>query len=68
MKLKLTLLLTFVVSLSALSQVPTYYNDVNINLTGTALKTELATKIINTHTTNLSYTPLVFGMQLNKQI
>lgn len=48
-------------SLSALSQVPTYYNDVNINLTGTALKTELATKIINTHTTNLSYTPGVWN-------
>ena len=32
-----------------------YYNDVNLNLTGIALKNELATKIISTHTRNLSY-------------
>ncbi|WP_428743046.1 endonuclease [Tenacibaculum sp.] len=46
-----------ITSLSVFSQIPSYYNDVNLNLTGTALKNELATKIINTHTTNLSYTP-----------
>ena len=61
MKLKLPLLLTLLVSISALSQVPSYYNDINITLTGTALKTELATKIINTHTTSLSYTPGVWN-------
>lgn len=37
------------------SQIPAYYSDVDLNLTGTSLRDELATKIINTHTTNLSY-------------
>ncbi|CAL2110669.1 conserved protein of unknown function precursor containing a type A C-terminal secretion signal. Putative extracellular ribonuclease [Tenacibaculum sp. 190130A14a] len=48
-------------SFSAFSQVPTYYNDVNMNLTGSALKDELATKIISTHTTILTYTPDVWN-------
>ncbi len=51
------LLLTFTVSYA---QIPSYYNDVNLNLTGQQLKDELAIKIINTHTTNLSYTPGVW--------
>lgn len=45
-------------TITAFAQVPTYYNDVNLNLTGTALKNELATKIINTHTNNLSYSEI----------
>jgi len=32
-----------------------YYNDVDLSLTGINLKNELATKITNTHTHNLSY-------------
>ena len=50
------------VFLSVLSygQVPTYYNGTNINQTGDALKTSLATLIISTHTTTLSYTPGVW--------
>jgi endonuclease I len=40
-----------------IAQVPDYYNDVNLSLTGADLKGVLATKIINTHTNNLSYTP-----------
>ncbi|CAM1365222.1 Por secretion system C-terminal sorting domain-containing protein [Tenacibaculum sediminilitoris] len=56
MKHKLLLIL-LIASLSVFTQVPSYYNDVNLNLSDTALKNELATKIINTHTTNLSYTP-----------
>lgn len=32
-----------------------YYDDVNLNLSGLALKTELANKISNTHTNHLSY-------------
>jgi endonuclease I/chitodextrinase len=47
-------------TMAAYAQIPTYYNDVNLTLTGTALKDALATKIINTHTTNLSYTPGVW--------
>ncbi len=46
-----------IISLSAYSQIPTYYNDVNLTLSGTLLKDELATKIISTHHTNISYTP-----------
>ncbi len=38
-----------------LAQIPAYYNDVNLSLSGIALKNELATKIISTHTHNLSY-------------
>lgn len=34
-----------------------YYNDVNLNKTGQALKSELATKITTTHVNKLSYTP-----------
>ena len=40
-----------------IAQVPDYYNDVNLSLTGVDLKAALATKITNTHTNNLSYTP-----------
>ena len=60
MKHKLLFFL-LIASLSIFSQVPSYYNDVNLNLSGSALKNELATKIINTHTTNLSYTPGVWN-------
>ena len=59
MKKLLPLLLLFF-TLSAFSQIPSYYNDVNLNLTGTALKDELATKVISTHTTFISYTPGVW--------
>jgi endonuclease I/chitodextrinase len=38
----------------------TYYNDVNIDLTGIALKNALATKITVTHTKKLNYTPDVW--------
>ncbi len=57
---KAFLLLLFMTSIIGYSQIPAYYNDVNLNLSGQALKNELATKIINTHTTNLTYTPGVW--------
>ena len=38
-----------------------YYDDVNLNLTGISLKEALATKIITTHTNNLSYTPGIWN-------
>ncbi len=60
MKLNLLLLLiTF--CCSAKAQIPTYYNDVNLDLVGAALRNELANKIKNTHTTFLSYTPGVWN-------
>ena len=51
----LVLLLLFSVKIFA--QIPAYYNDVNLNLSGLPLKEELAVKIINTHT-NLSYSEI----------
>lgn len=48
-------------TLAIIAQIPSYYNDVNINQTGTALKDALAVKIINSHHTNLSYTPGVWN-------
>jgi len=52
---KITLLGVLFIPLFLVAQIPSYYNDVNLSLTGTALKDELATKIINTHTLFLSY-------------
>jgi len=54
--LKRTLLLsvTLVINVILFAQQP-YYNNVNLSLTGAALKTELANKITNTHTSLLSY-------------
>ena len=59
LKANLTLLLTLV-SGFLFSQVPSYYNDVNLNLTGQALQNELAAKITNSQTTVLTYTPGVW--------
>ncbi len=58
---KLLPILFLIIALSAFSQVPSYYNNTNLNLNGTALKNELASKIISTHTTNISYTPGVWN-------
>lgn len=54
---KLLPFILLITSLSVFSQIPSYYNDVNMTLTGSALKDELATKIISTHHTFISYTP-----------
>lgn len=51
---KITLFILLISSVTTFSQ-QTYYNDVNLNLTGTTLKEELATKIISTHTRFLFY-------------
>ncbi len=52
---KFTVFTFLVFPLLLLAQIPSYYNDVNLSLSSTALKDELATKIINTHTRFLSY-------------
>ncbi|MGB0887031.1 MAG: endonuclease [Vicingaceae bacterium] len=49
------LLFVFVVTSSFLFAQQPYYNNVNLTLTGMALKSELSQKIINTHTSLLSY-------------
>jgi len=58
---KTLLLLTYLfASITIIAQVPSYYNDVNLLLTGQNLRNELTTKIIETHTTFLTYTPGVW--------
>ncbi len=52
---KITLLGLLFLPFLMIAQIPSYYNDVNLSLTGTTLKDELATKIITTHTLFLSY-------------
>ena len=59
MRLFITGLLLLVVN-HTYAQIPTYYNDVDLTLTGTALKNALTTKITTTHTNFLSYTPGVW--------
>ncbi len=53
-------LLLVLISVSLYSQIPAYYNDINLNLTGQALQNELGAKVTNTHATFLSYTPGVW--------
>ena len=57
---KKLLLLLFITSFSVSFSQETYYNDVDLQLTGIALKEALATKIISTHSNPLSYTPGVW--------
>ncbi|MFY0602637.1 MAG: lamin tail domain-containing protein [Flavobacteriaceae bacterium] len=59
MRLFITGLLLLVVNY-AYAQIPTYYNDVDVTLTGTALQNALTNKITATHTNFLSYTPGVW--------
>ncbi|WP_299189834.1 endonuclease [uncultured Aquimarina sp.] len=57
---KIVLLLVMGYSLASFGQIPSYYNDVNLSLSGQSLKNELATKVTNTQTNTLSYTPGVW--------
>lgn len=54
MKQHYTLIFTLLFFYGVWSQ-QSYYDDVNLTLTGVALKTALATKVTNTHTNVLSY-------------
>ena len=56
---KLLLFILTVTSFISFSQ-EDYYDDVNLQLTGIALKDALAAKIISTHSNMLSYTPGVW--------
>ena len=60
MKKQLLFLIFSLYSIFILAQ-ESYYNDVDLNLTGISLKEALATKIITTHTNNLSYTPGIWN-------
>lgn len=55
--------LALLLSLSIFAQIPTYYNNVNLTLTGLALKTELANKITTTHTNLLTYSGVWTALQ-----
>ncbi len=57
---KILLWLVLAITSSGYCQVPAYYNDVNLTLSGQSLQNELAAKITNTHTTFLTYTPGVW--------
>ncbi|RZN80956.1 MAG: T9SS type A sorting domain-containing protein [Winogradskyella sp.] len=61
MKKKLLSVSFFLFTALLYAQIPTYYNDVNLNQTGTSLKDELSSKITTTQTTILSYTPSVWN-------
>jgi endonuclease I len=54
----------FVISNKCFAQIPTYYNDVNLSLNGIALKDELATKIITTHSNTLSYSEILDAIKI----
>lgn len=59
--IKKLLLLLFITSFSiSFSQVQSYYSDVDLTLSGQALKDALAKKTISEHTNMLSYTPGVW--------
>lgn len=60
MKKSLLLLALLCVNSIALAQIPSYYDDVNLSLQGQSLQNELSTKVTQTHTTFLSYTPGVW--------
>jgi len=57
---KVPLLIFFLFSILSFSQIPSYYNDVNLELSGQNLLNELGGKVTETHTTYLSYTPGVW--------
>jgi len=59
--MKKTILLLFLfIGQLLVAQVPSYYNDVNLTLTGLALKTALSNKVKSTHTTLLPYSSSSF--------
>ncbi len=58
---KLFFFLLLITTVNLFSQIPSYYNDVNLNLNGNSLRNALATKIISTHQNFLSYTPGVWN-------
>ena len=58
----LYVLLAIFLEATSFAQIPSYYNDVNLTLTGMNLKNALTTKITNTHTNQISYTPDVWNV------
>lgn len=52
---KFLLLFFTLLNVAIFAQIPAYYNNVNLTLTGQALKNELANKITVTHTNEITY-------------
>ena len=52
----LNTILLFFFSSSFIGQIPSYYQSINLNLTGDQLKNELSNLIINTHQNLIPYT------------
>lgn len=67
MKKQFLFLLLSLCSISLLAQ-ESYYDDVNLNLTGLDLKIELANKITVTHTNYLDYTPDTWNASMNTDV
>lgn len=67
MKKQLLFLLIFIHSLFIPAQ-ESYYDDVNLYLTGLDLKIELANKITDTHTNYLDYTPDIWNASMNTDV
>lgn len=61
MKTLLSFLALCFVYCSSFAQIPTYYNNVNLNTTGQTLKNNLATKVINSQNQTISYTPGIWN-------
>lgn len=57
----LSLMLCFLNTLDSIAQIPSYYNSVNLNLTGENLKNQLALLITETQFASLTYTPQVWN-------
>lgn len=58
--MKKVLLGLFFIPAYCIAQIPAYYNSVDFDLTGDALKNQLGTLITSTHNANLEYTPGVW--------
>lgn len=56
------IIIVFLLFTIANAQVPTYYQTINLNLQGDALKYELSTLLTATHTYELIYTPDVWNV------
>ncbi|WP_255452838.1 endonuclease [Aquimarina sp. RZ0] len=65
---KIIVLLIMGYSIISYSQIPSYYNDVDLTITGQDLKNELSRKVINTQTTTLSYTPGIWNALMQTDV
>lgn len=68
MKKSILTIALIAITFTSIAQVPDYYNDVNIELSGQNLLNELATKITNTHTNFLSYSPETWEVLQNSDV